>query len=230
MGTLVPIVNGARYKYQSVKATDKNNGRVFILEEYIENEKSHIYWLDTRRAAKVDMINVVLEDYLPDENEYLNIGIVFISMSCWKCKKAIQVIAGVRLTCQSERYEKFVDFPFLIEKLIEIPEVQHCLKNNEIGAIKRRFSNTVGHEYLANGCYYCDAIVGDFYLREELLEWLVCDNLPALTCHARMKYSEIRNYIGRDFVFEKDPRQIIEYIEVEDVDFDDDPKFMKEKC
>jgi hypothetical protein len=70
MGILSPIVNGARYKYQSVKATDKNNGRVFILEEYIENEKSRIYWLDTRRAAKVDMINAVLEDYLPDENEY----------------------------------------------------------------------------------------------------------------------------------------------------------------
>lgn len=205
MSALSPIVNGARYRYQSAKEADKNNGRVFVLEEYIANEKSRIYWIDSRRTAKVDMVNAVLEDYLPDENQYLNIGIVFIPMSCWKCQKAIQVIAGVRLACQNERYEKFVDFPFLIEKLLEIPEVQHCLKKNEIGSVKSRFSNTVGHEYLANGCHYCDAIVGDFYLREELLEWLICDNLPAPTCYVRMKYSEIRDYTGRDFVFEKDP-------------------------
>jgi hypothetical protein len=218
-----PYIKGAKYIYQAAKIkSDKNHGRLFELIEYLDGDKSQIMWLDTRRYAKIEITNAQLYDYLPDENEYINIGIILIHMGCWKCKKSIPVVAGVRLTCQNEKFDQFFDFPFLIDELLKTTEVKKCLSNNQVGEVKERFSKTSNQEYLSNGCIHCDSIVGDFYLREELLEWLVCDNLPAPTCHARMKYSEIRNYIGRDFVFEKDPRQIIEYIEVEDVDFDND--------
>lgn len=218
-----PYIRGAMYIYQAVNAkADKNNGRLFELIEYSDGDKSQIMWRDTRRYAKVDMTNTQLYDYLPDENEYINIGIVLIHMGCWKCKKSIPVVAGVRLTCQNEKYDRFFDFPFLMEELVKTTEVKKCLSNNQVGEAKERFSKTLDHKYLSNGCIHCDSIVGGFYLREDLLEWLVCDNLPTPTCYSRMRYSEIRDYAGRDFVFERDPRQVIEYIEVEDVDFDDE--------
>lgn len=219
--TTLSIIIGATYIYQSVNCkADKKDGKLFKLIEYSHTDKSQIMWLDTRRYAKIEMTNVQLHDYLPDENEYINIGIVLIYMGCWKCKKSIPVVAGIRMTCQNEKYDRFFDFPFLMEELVKTTEVKKCLHNNQIGEVKERFSKTVDQKYLSNGCIYCDSIIGDFYLRKELLEWLVCDNLPVPTCYARMKYSEIRDYTGGDFVFERDPRQVIEYIQVEDIDFE----------
>jgi hypothetical protein len=37
------------------------------------------------------------------------------------------------------------------------------LKQHGIGQIKRRFSRTVGGEYLSNGCVHCDALQGRFF-------------------------------------------------------------------
>jgi hypothetical protein len=216
----MPYIRGAIYIYQAIKAKDdKNNGRLFELIEYSSINKSQIMWLDTRRYAKIEIANAKLYDYLPDENEYINIGIVLIRIGCWKCKKSIPVVAGIRMTCQNEKYDRFFDFPFLIEELVKTTEVKKCLSNNQVGEVKKRFSKTLDQEYLSNGCMPCDFIVGNLYLREEILEWLACDNLPAPTCYFRMKYSEIRDCAGRDFVFERNPRQAIEYIEVEDIDF-----------
>jgi hypothetical protein len=33
-----------------------------------------------------------------------------------------------------------------------------------VGAIKSRYSKTIGAFYLSNGCYHCDAIQGDFFI------------------------------------------------------------------
>ena len=37
-------------------------------------------------------------------------------------------------------------------------------------SIKRRFSRTRTESYISNGCIYCDALVGDWFLRDEFLE------------------------------------------------------------
>lgn len=45
-------------------------------------------------------------------------------------------------------------------------------KNFKIGQVKKRFSKTAGGSYLSHGCYYCDALFGDFPLRSEKHEAL----------------------------------------------------------
>lgn len=40
----------------------------------------------------------------------------------------------------------------------------------KIGQLKKRYSKTVHDSYLSHGCFYCDAIFGDFFLNSEKLE------------------------------------------------------------
>lgn len=52
---------------------------------------------------------------------------------------------------------------------------------HRVGAIKPRYSRTVGYWYLSNGCADCDAIFGNFYLYvEELGEVLAIEGLNGL--------------------------------------------------
>lgn len=40
-------------------------------------------------------------------------------------------------------------------------------KEMKIGKLQPRFSKTVGHNYLLHGCYYCNAIFGDFFFKKK---------------------------------------------------------------
>lgn len=39
----------------------------------------------------------------------------------------------------------------------------------KIGELKFRHSKTTNQSYLSHGCYYCDALFGDFFVSEEKL-------------------------------------------------------------
>lgn len=46
----------------------------------------------------------------------------------------------------------------------------------QVGKIKERTSRTAGETYHSNGCFHCDALLGNFFLfDEELLEVLVAE-------------------------------------------------------
>ncbi len=46
--------------------------------------------------------------------------------------------------------------------------------------VRRRFSKTLGTEYPANGCVHCDAMFGDFFLPDLLLDSLDYDEAADL--------------------------------------------------
>ncbi len=45
-------------------------------------------------------------------------------------------------------------------------------KDIKIGEIKNRYSKTIENSYLSFGCFYCDALFGDYYLTTEKMEAL----------------------------------------------------------
>ena len=52
---------------------------------------------------------------------------------------------------------------------------------SQVGEIKERASRTAGETYLSNGCFHCDALLGNFFLfHEELLEVLVTEGTEGL--------------------------------------------------
>lgn len=207
-------VIGASYRFSSAKKRSQQyNGRIFELLKYSDQEPPLIRWLDTGRCSRISLDDSTMLDYIPDDHELISIGIVIISTGCWKCKKTVSSIAGIRLSCQDGKYSQFYNFPFLLESLLERDCLKSCIADNQIGELKLRFSHTANGSYFSNGCFHCDSIVGDFYLRRELFEWLSSGTLPAPTCNIFLKYDRLKKMLAEDILFKNSEKRQIKYIE-----------------
>jgi len=196
----VPIIEGATYVYDSQTSKAKQNrGRKFRLEKFNKNNKSEIYWLDTCRYLKVEMKNALLIDHLPNKVDMIDIGIVTIPIDCWKCYKTTNVVVGVEL--RVDEHKNFYDFPFLIDLVLDSDKFKQYSEKNNIGTIKTRCSKTIHESCLSNGCYCCDALQGDFFIRDEFLEYQIHDTYLDAYFVASITYKELRSIIRRDIVF-----------------------------
>ena len=48
-----------------------------------------------------------------------------------------------------------------------------------LAKVKERYSHTVGHSYLSFGCSDCDALFGDFYVHDTIMDSLYGDGVAA---------------------------------------------------
>ena len=128
------------------------------------------------------------------------VTIIFFETSCWKCGKPqyIWTVEQNLLTvCNQDFYlmgsmwddEDIDKNPKIYEAVKHFlqTESSKCLK---IGQLKKRYSKTVRDNYLSHGCFYCDAIFGDFYINTEKLE-------------AQNDHSNIRHIVEIDLRVEK---------------------------
>lgn len=86
------------------------------------------------------------------------------SMSCWHaaCRAQTNIITGVDVVFGPNVCT------FHVADLGDYPDILGVVSANipsdrQIGAIKQRFSKTQAREYLSNGCYRCDRIIGEFF-------------------------------------------------------------------
>ncbi len=101
-------------------------------------------------------------------------------MECWRCKKKTPVIGvnSVYLSCCG--YE-FYNMSLSDEDLgIAIAALQKegIKELAGLAPIKRRYSKTMGCPYWSNGCKWCGAIVGAWFLNHSTLDYL-CTNPKA---------------------------------------------------
>lgn len=105
------------------------------------------------------------------------VTIVFFETNCWKCQK-LQHLYTVEQNLTSICNIDFHLYGSMwnsedIDKNAQVYEaVKQFLKTEsgellKVGALKERYSNTVGHSYLSHGCFYCNVIWGDFPLHTE---------------------------------------------------------------
>lgn len=108
------------------------------------------------------------------------VTIIFFDTICWSCHKEqhCYTIEQNLLTICNQPYhisgsmwdsDDIDKKPQIYEAVKQIVE-SDVGKNFKIGQLKKRYSNTVQHSYLSHGCFYCDAIFGDFYLPAEKRE------------------------------------------------------------
>jgi len=94
-----------------------------------------------------------------------------VSIKCWKCKQSTTILLRIVF----ELGKKFPGCDELMVSIYEFEKHQEILKSliprdlytkHGVGIIKKRFSKTVGHEYISNGCARCDAIQGQHFEHE----------------------------------------------------------------
>ena len=82
-------------------------------------------------------------------------------LGCWKCGVVTRIVTCIEVFVGPHRFQLTVldlnDFPDLLASCQDrIP------KGSSIGVIKPRYSKTQERNYMSNGCYDCDALIGEF--------------------------------------------------------------------
>jgi hypothetical protein len=108
----------------------------------------------------------------------VDLELLGLPTACWKCGGSTVALVGVSPTEAREDEELFrtSEPAALAFAAAHLPAgAPH------VGEIKERTSRTAGETYLSNGCFHCDALLGNFFLfHEELLEVLVTEGTMGL--------------------------------------------------
>ena len=88
--------------------------------------------------------------------------------TCWRCGRPVLPLVGVFVP--SPRGPRLIEFLDVAPRLAATVRPEQ-LASLGIGPIKVRRSRARPEGYLANGCVHCDAILGDFPLREDLISF-----------------------------------------------------------
>lgn len=106
------------------------------------------------------------------------VDVKFLRMNCHKCgaENYIYHIWPLKSACNAElNYDdnlwvsdKFMFHPDIVRKVKEYVN-SDLGKHLPMGEIKERDSGVEGHSYMSFGCCKCDAIFGDYYVKEAIL-------------------------------------------------------------
>jgi len=127
----------------------------------------------------------------------------FIEMDCWKCHKPAHIFYAQQWSrCGHElAYEFSREREDTLDRFE--PQVLALVRTwlagagraagIRLGAIKERYSRTMESSYLSFGCPHCDALFGDWFVREVVMEAVLYDQavasfeaeLPAFGLEAR---------------------------------------------
>ena len=116
---------------------------------------------------------------LPEQEVHLR----FVEYECWRCKRPCHVFRvpyerdgifrsvhggdfSVCGTC-GESFEHTIEVLDAVRAFLQGPEGSIL----RVGTVKRRYSHTRRREYLSQGCPYCDALFGDWFLFAEPDIW-----------------------------------------------------------
>jgi hypothetical protein len=85
--------------------------------------------------------------------------------ACWKCKREVQIIVGIMLSDTAGHMAAFGSvLNDEIANFIAANMPAEVLHKSRIGNLERRFSKSLGKEYISNGCFHCGALFGKHFL------------------------------------------------------------------
>jgi hypothetical protein len=120
--------------------------------------------------------------YSATARAYLRVS--FVDYPCWKCKLPAHIYYAQELS-RCGRYLGWDSAGQWHDADEFNPAVVNLVKQwlagggsdagIKLGAIKKRYSKTVDQRYLSFGCPHCDAIFGNFFIRNDLLDAILDD-------------------------------------------------------
>jgi hypothetical protein len=102
---------------------------------------------------------------------YQRVQLLGLPIQCWNCHATTVCVVGFM---EESRRDSFYDMATadddsrlsIATRLLGEDRQQH-----RVGSVRRRFSRTINDHQVANGCFHCDALQGNFFLfHEELPE------------------------------------------------------------
>nr|WP_319573435.1 hypothetical protein [uncultured Draconibacterium sp.] len=160
-----------------------NDIPVFQLRE--TKEKDIKVEFNNRLFEIDDFVSILLDGKIKFCNKLSAINtqaitINFYEKTCWKCgttQHSYYLSDSIKSACGQDIH---LDSPMWEDDDLEFnPQITKTIadftkteegKFLKIGYIKNRYSNTIHNTYKSFGCYRCDAIFGDWYNHEEVLE------------------------------------------------------------
>lgn len=160
-------------------------------------------------ASVDDFVSGMLQGKLkwfPIKGETLTAKLIPVEEPCWRCKKLTKMIVGMFFYNSAGEEISSVCFTDVgIPELILTHTNNKTLASYGVGAIKSRYSKTVGESYLSNGCYHCDAIQGDFFVSMIFAEGYYDSFLEPILEFTINNGQEGVPYIEGDWYFEEKP-------------------------
>lgn len=160
LGRFQVLLPSSSYDPAWVRAKDKNEPR---------------YWQQSIDLAKfVEGALSRCLKFAPSIGASMPLEVDAAYVPCWRCKKETGLVLGLRFSA-GRVFAGHGDIEATIYDFDEFPEGAQVLstllpaallKSHRIGAIKPRYSATVGGEYISNGCLHCDALQGRFFDHE----------------------------------------------------------------
>nr|BEK65466.1 hypothetical protein KPHV_26930 [Kitasatospora purpeofusca] len=110
---------------------------------------------------------------------FVSLRVLGLTRECWKCHRDTTCLAGLYPERPARGFNSLhmgdEDTLALTQKLL-----QQGGRSDLAATIKSRYSSTMGSRYLSVGCVHCDALQGDFYLQDEVIERLHLHGLGGL--------------------------------------------------
>jgi len=139
-------------------------------------------------------IEIFINDFLQNKIKFCQTirfseaEIRFVKVKCWKKECGfdyyIYYIGNLTSSCNSKIFHN--EEMWASNKLVMQPDIAARIseyeksveeQNFKIGKMKERFSKTVQDSYLSFGCPRCDAIFGDWFLYETIIDTLYGDGV-----------------------------------------------------
>lgn len=116
-------------------------------------------------------------------------------MICWKCGRITQVIhpsprSLYRSVCGCKLWQMHLSDEPLGQALSELQK-KGMRELRDVGPIRKRFSRTMGTAYWSNGCKWCGAIMGEWFVIDELLEYIYENPEPAFRMEFEVEVSKL---------------------------------------
>lgn len=107
------------------------------------------------------------------------VDVCFVEEDCWKCGTENHIYFISRMYSEEGIEKSALDFQMEEEDITFNPNVvkaiqayiaNHSELNIKLGDIKQRFSKTRNESYMSFGCCKCDAIFGNYYRNEAIMD------------------------------------------------------------
>lgn len=145
-----------------------------------------VRWSDTRREGKVLLQDLEFKGIIPQNSDILKIGLIIDPIECWKCHKISHSVYAVEIIYMDTYIQLHTHVePQLLDKFDHT-----ILKQYQLGEVKERYSKTMQQSYLSEGCFYCDALFGKFYLSDSRMEYEITLSWPEACDYIEISYED----------------------------------------